>query len=96
MRAILDVLLIALDLYVWVIIAAAIFSWLYVFNVVNPRNQVVATIGRMLHQLTEPVLRPIRRRLPSLGGLDLSPIVLILAIFLIQRVIAYYIYPNVF
>jgi YggT family protein len=96
MRAILDVVLLALDLYWWVIIAAAIFSWLYAFNVVNSRNSVVAAIGNVLYQLTEPVLAPIRRRMPALGQIDISPIVLILLIFLIQRVIAYYIYPNVF
>ncbi len=96
MRAILDVILLALNLYVYVVIAAAIFSWLYAFNVVNSRNSVVASIGNMLYQLTEPALAPIRRRLPSLGAIDISPIVLILAIFLIQRIIAYYIYPNVF
>jgi YggT family protein len=96
MRAILDVILLALDLYIYVIIAAAIFSWLYAFNVVNSRNSVVAAIGNVLYQLTEPVLAPIRRRMPALGQIDISPIVLILLIFLIQRVIAYYIYPNVF
>jgi YggT family protein len=96
MRAILDVILIALDLYVWVIIASAIFSWLYAFNVVNPRNQVVATIGNALYQMTEPLLRPIRRFMPNLGGLDLSPIALLLLIFLLQRLIAYYLYPMVF
>ncbi len=73
MRAILDVILIALDLYWWVIIASAIFSWLFAFNVVNPRNQVVSQIGNALYQMTEPVLRPIRRFMPNLGGLDLSP-----------------------
>ena len=96
MRAILDVILLALDLYVFIIIAAAIFSWLVAFNIVNMGNQFVATIGNMLYQLTEPALRPIRRYLPNFGGLDISPIVLILLIFLVQRVIAYYIYPNVF
>lgn len=96
MRAILDVILIALDLYVWVIIASAIFSWLYAFNIVNPRNQFVAMIGQALYNLTEPVLRPIRRFLPNLGGLDLSPIVLILGVILIQRIIGLYIYPAVF
>jgi len=96
MRAILDVVLIALDLYVWVVIASAIFSWLFAFNVVNPRNQFVAMIGNALYQLTEPVLRPIRQFMPSLGGLDLSPIVLLLGIFLVQRLIAYYLYPLAF
>ena len=96
MRAILDVLLLALDIYTWIIIASAIFSWLYAFGVVNPRNQAVSTIGRMLYQLTEPALRPIRRVLPSFGGLDISPIVLLLLIFLLERIIGYYIYPYVF
>ncbi len=96
MRAILDVILLALQLYWWVIIAAAIFSWLYAFNIVNPNNQFVGTIGRMLYQLTEPALRPIRRFVPPFGGLDITPIILLLIIFLIQRVIWLYIYPNVF
>lgn len=95
MRAILDVVLLILDIYWWVIIASAIFSWLYAFGVVNPRNQAVATIGRMLYQLTEPVLRPIRRFIPPFGGLDVTPVILLLIIFLIQRVIWLYIYPVV-
>ena len=96
MRALLDVLLLALNIYTWIIILSAIFSWLYAFGVVNPSNQVVATIGRMLYQLTEPALRPIRRFVPNFGGLDISPIILLLLIFLIERIIAYYIYPYVF
>lgn len=95
MRAILDVVLIALDLYWWIVIASAIFSWLYAFGVVNPRNQVVAAIGQFLYQATEPVLRPIRRRLPNLGTIDISPVVLLLLIIFIRLVIVYYIYPYV-
>jgi YggT family protein len=96
MRAILDLVLLVLHLYTWVVIASAIFSWLYAFGVVNPRNQFVAMIGRVLYQLTEPALRPIRRYVPSFGGLDISPVILLLLIFLIERIIIYYIYPNVF
>lgn len=96
MRALLDVVLIVLNLYVWIIIASAVFSWLIAFNVVNPRNQFVATVINILYQLTEPLLRPIRRVIPNLGAIDISPIILLLAIFLIQRIIVYYIYPNVF
>ena len=95
MRAILDLVLLVLRLYTWVVIASAIFSWLYAFGVVNPRNQVVAAIGRVLYQLTEPALRPIRRYVPNFGGLDISPIILFLVIILIERVIIYYIYPYV-
>lgn len=95
MRALLDVIMIALDLYVWLIIASAIFSWLYLFNVINTRNQFVAMIGDFLFKITEPALRPIRRFMPDLGGIDISPIILLLIIFFIQRLIAYYIYPYV-
>ena len=56
----------------------------------------VATVAQLLYNLTEPLLRPIRQRLPSMGGLDISPIVLLLGIFLLQRIIVYYLYPNVF
>jgi YggT family protein len=93
MLALLDVIMLALDIFTWVIIAAAIFSWLYAFNVINPRNPVVAMIGNALYQMTEPFLRPIRRVLPDLGGVDISPIVLLLAIFLLQRILLYYVYP---
>jgi YggT family protein len=95
MRALLDVILIALQIYVWLLIAAAILSWLIAFNVVNTRNPFVATVGEFLYRITEPALRPIRGILPNLGGIDISPVILILLIFLIERIILYYIYPNV-
>ena len=95
MRALLDVIYIALTLYVWLLIAAAILSWLIAFNVVNTRNQAVAVVGEFLYRITEPALRPIRRVLPNLGGIDISPVILILIIFFIQRVIDLYIYPYV-
>lgn len=96
MKAILDVILLALNLYVWILIVSAILSWLIAFNVVNTRNQVVATIWDFLYRITEPVLRPIRNALPNMGGIDISPIIVLLIIFLIQRVIVLYLYPNVF
>lgn len=96
MRAILEIVLLLLDLYWWVLLATIVLSWLISFNVINTRNQVVETVWRVLAALTEPVLRPIRRVLPSFGGLDLSPIVAFLGIFFIRRVIQLYIYPNVF
>ena len=95
MRAILDIILIALDVYVWLLIASAILSWLIAFNVLNTRNQFVSAVAEFLYRITEPVLAPIRNFLPSLGGLDISPIILILLIMFIERVILYYIYPNV-
>ena len=95
MRAILDIVFLLLDLYWWVVLATIILSWLFAFNIINGRNQFVDAIWRVLNALTEPVLRPIRRVLPSIGGLDLSPIVLFIAIYFVQRVIAYYVYPYV-
>jgi YggT family protein len=93
MRAILEVILIVLDLYVWLLIASAILSWLIAFNVVNTRNQLVAAVAEFLYRITEPVLAPIRRHMPSLGGLDISPIILILIIVLVQKLIAYNLMP---
>ena len=96
MRAVLDVILLVLQLYTYVIIVVAIMSWLIAFNVINVYNNVVRTIWDAMNAMTEPVLRPIRNVLPNFSGLDLSPLVLLLLIFLIQDVIAKYIYPNVF
>jgi YggT family protein len=80
-----------ITLYVYIIIAGAVMSWLIAFNVINPYNQFVRSIWQGLNALTEPVLRPIRRRMPDLGGIDISPLVLILILFFIQSVVL----PNV-
>ena len=96
MRAVLDVVLFVLNAYIYLLIASAILSWLIVFNVVNPRNQFVAMVADFLYRITEPLLRPIRSAMPNLGGIDISPVILILLIILLQRIIIYYIYPNVF
>lgn len=74
-----------LQLYEYVLVAMIVFSWLHAFGVVNTRNQAVATIGDVLYRLTEPVLAPIRRIMPNLGGLDLSPIVVFLGIFVVRQ-----------
>jgi YggT family protein len=96
MRALFLVIDLVLQLYIWILIAAAVLSWLVAFNVVNTRNQVVSTIGEFLYRITEPVLRPIRNLLPNMGGIDISPVILILIIIFIRYVIALYILPNVF
>ena len=96
MRSILYIILVVLDIYIWLLIAAAVLSWLVAFNVINTRNQFVAMVGDFLYRVTEPVLRPIRNMLPSLGGIDISPVVLILIIILIKDVIVRYIYPMVY
>jgi YggT family protein len=80
-----------LTLYIYVLIAAAVLSWLIAFNVVNMHNPIVANIGEFLYRVTEPALRPIRNLLPNLGGIDVSPVILILLILFIQNVII----PNI-
>ena len=76
-----------LKLYIYILFAAAIMSWLIAFNVVNPRNQFVAMLAEFLYRITEPVLRPIRSILPNLGGIDISPVIVILIIVFVQSVI---------
>ena len=76
-----------INLYIWIIIASAIMSWLIAFNVINPYNQFVRSLWMGLNALTEPALRPIRRFLPDLGGVDISPMVLILICWFIQIVV---------
>ncbi len=76
-----------LTLYIYILFAAAIMSWLIAFNVVNPRNQFVAMLADFLFRITEPVLRPIRNLLPNLGGIDISPVIVILIIVFIQSVV---------
>ena len=95
MRAIFDIILVILNIYWFIIIATAVLSWLISFNVLNIRNDLVRTVWDTLTRLTEPVLRPIRERLPNMGGIDVSPIIVLLIIFFIQDVIQRYIYPNV-
>lgn len=80
-----------ITLYVYVIVASVIVSWLVAFNVINPYNQFVSALLQGLEAVTEPVLRPIRRMLPNMGGLDLSPLVLLLGLYFIQSVII----PNI-
>ena len=67
-----------------------IMSWLISFNVINTRNQFVASVWRVLNQITEPILKPIRRIVPSVGGLDLSPLIVFVIIFFLQNLISFY------
>lgn len=76
-----------ISIYELIIIASVIMSWLIGFGIVNPYNQIARTIWNFLQAITEPALRPIRRLLPDFGGIDISPIVLLLALQLLQRVV---------
>ena len=76
-----------INLFIWVVIASAILSWLVAFNVVNMNNRFVLAIADMLYRLTEPALRPIRNILPNLGGIDISPVILILLLLFVRDVV---------
>ena len=79
-----------INLYVWCIIISAILSWLVAFNVVNTQNRIIYLAGDTLYRITDPLLRPIRRYMPNLGGIDISPIILILALFFIRSLLFEY------
>ena len=93
MLALFQTIDLALNLYTWILIASAIFSWLFAFNVINSSNQFVDAIGRFLYNVTEPVLRPIRRIMPNLGGIDISPIIVLLIIFFLRSFMWTTLYP---
>ena len=88
MIALLQTLSMILTLVWWVFLIMIIMSWLISFNVINTRNQFVASVWRILNQVTEPILRPIRRVIPPMGGMDLSPIIVFVILFFLQSFIA--------
>ncbi len=90
MNPFLWLILTVLDLYFWVIVIMVVMSWLVGFNVINPHNQFVRQLLYILSRLTEPLLGPIRRILPNLGGIDLSPMVLMIGIIFMQRLVIHY------
>lgn len=93
MYAIYNLLNTVIGIYIWILIASVVLSWLVAFNVINSRNQVVYTIGDFLHRLTEPLLRPIRNILPNMGGLDISPVILILLLYFVRDLAFQYLRP---
>ena len=82
-----------IDIYTWIVIAGAIMSWLVAFGVINVRNQFIRVVVDLLYRLTEPVLRPIRRMLPNLGGVDISPVILLLGLFFVRSLLWEYVWP---
>ena len=87
MVPLIEFIVLVIDLYIWVVIAGAILSWLIAFNVVNTSNRFVYQVADMLYRVTEPALRPIRNILPNLGGIDISPVILILFLLFIRDVV---------
>ncbi len=96
MHALIETLLYVLQLYAWIVIAAAIASWLVAYGIVNRYNRFAMTVIDMLDRLTQPALRPIRRVLPNLGGIDISPVILLIIIFFLERLIEDDIVPALF
>ncbi len=80
----------AIQIYIWLLIAYVVLSWLVSFNVINTGNRTVYQVGDFLNRITEPALRPIRNVLPNLGGIDISPIVLILLLYFIRDLVNEY------
>jgi YggT family protein len=80
-----------IDLYTYVIIGGVVMSWLMAFGVINSSNPMVRSIWEALNAVTEPLLGPIRRALPNMGGIDISPIVLLLGCYFVQSVVL----PNI-
>jgi len=81
--------------YIWILIGSAVLSWLVAFNVVNTRNPIVSGVVEFLYRVTEPALRPIRNVMPNLGGIDISPIVLIIGLLFLQRFVFWF-YARMF
>ena len=84
-----------ISLYIWILVASAVLSWLIDFNVVNTRNPIVNSIGNFLYAVTEPLLRPIRNIMPNLGGIDISPVILIIGLLFLRQLI-FWLYLQIF
>ena len=93
MWSLLSLIRLILQIYSWIIIAAAVMSWLVAFGVLNVRNQFIRMVVDVLYRLTEPVLRPIRRIMPNLGGVDISPVILLLGLFFVRSLLWEYVWP---
>ena len=89
MNPFLWLILTIIDIYIWLLIGAAVLSWLIAFNVVNTRNPIVANVGEFLYRITEPALRPIRNMLPNLGGIDISPVILIILLLFLKQLVVW-------
>lgn len=85
MHSILSLISLLIDIYVWILIAGAVMSWLIAFNVINQYNDFVRQVFYFIDRVTEPALAPIRRIIPPMGGLDLSPMILIIAMWFLRN-----------
>ena len=79
-----------IEIFIWFLIAQAILSWLVAFNIVNTRSSFINLVGNFLYKVTEPLLRPIRRFLPDFGGVDVSPVILIILLIFFRNLLFEY------
>jgi len=89
--ALLQIVQLLLNLVWWVIVIQAVLSWLIAFNVINTQSDFVRTVWNALQKITEPLYRPIRRILPDFGALDLSPLVVLLILYILTNIVI----PNI-
>ena len=82
-----SLILLLLEIYWWIVIAAVVMSWLIAFNVVNLHNNIVRSLVRLLDVLTEPVFRQVRRIIPVFSGIDISPLIVLIGIWFLQRLV---------
>lgn len=92
MSLIADILFLLLDIYLWIVIAYVIVSWLLAFGVLDARNPRAHQIVELLQKLTDPVMKPIQKAIPPIAGIDLSPIIVIIGIQILKRIVAYVFY----
>ena len=93
MLSLLKLIDLVIFIYTWVVIGGAIMSWLVAFSVLNVRNQFIRVVVDLLYRLTEPALRPIRRILPNFGGVDISPVILLLGLYVLESLLHEYVWP---
>ena len=91
MLAVANLINAVINIFIFILFVQIIMSWLIAFNVVNTRNRFVFMIADIAYKITEPLLRPIRRILPNFGGLDLSPLVLLLLVYFIRDLLFEYV-----
>lgn len=96
MSAIGQLLIFLLDIYIWIIVISVLASWLIAFDVINPKSEQAQNLLKLLDKCTDPLFKPLRKYIPSIGGIDISPIIVIFGIFLLQRLIyKVFLAPNI-
>lgn len=91
-----QILILLLDVFFWIIIAQVVLSWLLAFDVVNIKNQQARNLVGLIHKITDPVYKPLRRFIPPIAGIDLTPIIIIFGISLLKNGVAMFFFNGGF